>query len=350
MIGFNRIAGVIALSLHKSLAEPSLGGWFPSIFKSFPITRNSRSNSTRLRTRSHTSLLTNSVRGGTRSATPPSNIAKSKVKTVEKSTDVKDSATKLDIPMNFVFSDVDGTLVHYPLEKAKNVEDDLDLIHLPPSSTGMRGVISSKTLMLCQVLRQKQNVKLVLVSGMRTSTLLKRLPYLPKADAYAPEGGGRIFYPVTENLNEYKGTLVEPVNYSGASDEDVEVFGLVEDMDWREEMSKIDAAGTDGYLGDALNTFLNVKSDVDNQMKEINDRNGALWVFAKSLEREGFILDYKGYTCCFRVNRKQQDKNKIRDEDFDRLSSRDVSQLGLATSVNLGCVDFYPCKSGKKNW
>ena len=35
----------------------------------------------------------------------------------------------------------------------------------------------------------------VLLTGARTSTLLQRLPYLPAADAYVAENGGRIFYP-----------------------------------------------------------------------------------------------------------------------------------------------------------
>jgi hypothetical protein len=34
-----------------------------------------------------------------------------------------------------------------------------------------------------------------LISGARLSTLLMRLPYLPAADAYVCENGGRIFYP-----------------------------------------------------------------------------------------------------------------------------------------------------------
>ena len=33
------------------------------------------------------------------------------------------------------------------------------------------------------------------MTGARTSTLLQRLPFLPAADAYASENGGRIFYP-----------------------------------------------------------------------------------------------------------------------------------------------------------
>jgi len=35
----------------------------------------------------------------------------------------------------------------------------------------------------------------VLVTGARTATLLQRLPFLPAADAYVCEDGGRIFYP-----------------------------------------------------------------------------------------------------------------------------------------------------------
>ena len=161
-------------------------------------------------------------------------------------------------------------------------------------------------------------------------------------------------------MNDYNGNVVTPVNYDGASDDDLKAFGLVEDMDWREELSKGNAAGTDGYMGDVMNAFLNVRTEDEeaevegkkdeNEIKAIKDRSGALWIFAQTLEREGFVLDYKGYSCCFRVNRKQQLEGKVTNEDFDRLSSRDVSELGLASSVNLGCIDFYPIKSGKKNW
>lgn len=35
----------------------------------------------------------------------------------------------------------------------------------------------------------------MLLTGARTATLLQRLPYLPAADAYVAENGGRIFYP-----------------------------------------------------------------------------------------------------------------------------------------------------------
>ncbi len=82
------------------------------------------------------------------------------------------------------------------VEPESNVDaNGIDLLYLPPSKTGQRGVISSKTLQLCQKLRHR-GMPFVLVSGMRSTTLFQRLPYLPRADAYVSESGGRIFYPV----------------------------------------------------------------------------------------------------------------------------------------------------------
>lgn len=42
---------------------------------------------------------------------------------------------------------------------------------------------------------RKGGIKLVLITGARVSTLLQRMAYLPAADAYICENGGRIFYP-----------------------------------------------------------------------------------------------------------------------------------------------------------
>jgi hydroxymethylpyrimidine pyrophosphatase-like HAD family hydrolase len=41
-------------------------------------------------------------------------------------------------------------------------------------------------------------VLLVLITGARSATLLQRLPFLPAADAYVCENGGRIFYSGSE--------------------------------------------------------------------------------------------------------------------------------------------------------
>jgi hypothetical protein len=292
------------------------------------------------------------VRGGGKSASPTSStvpIEEQLQVDLDQSTFhkmVNNTDTFTNSSLNFVFSDVDGTLVHYPDDTTQN--DDVDILYLPPSSTGMRGIISAKTLQLCQIIRKDYNAKLILVSGMRTSTLLKRLPYLPKADAYASEAGGRIFYPETD-LSKYNGTVITPVKFTGSSESDLSPFGLKEDMDWRNELSKESAAGTDGYVGDVIVDFL-CQNKEDNEIIPISDRQGALWNFAKNLESEGFVLDYKGYSCCFRVNRKQQNNERISSDDFDSLSLRDLTKTGLATSVNLGCIDFYPKSSGKKNW
>lgn len=87
--------------------------------------------------------------------------------------------------IRIIFSDVDGTLVHYPEGASNNEKEQVGnrILKLPPSATGMQGIISSRSLEYCRDLR-RQHKKLVLISGMRTTTLLKRLPYLPRADAY----------------------------------------------------------------------------------------------------------------------------------------------------------------------
>ena len=247
--------------------------------------------------------------------------------------------------INFVFSDVDGTLVHYPDEVQDN-EPGNKILYLPASSTGMRGIISSKTLQLCQQLRREHNVKLVLVSGMRTSTLINRLPYLPKADAYASEAGGRIFYTVSSTDTSSR-NIIYPEPFDGATSDDLMPFGLKEDESWRTKLSDDDAAGTDGYIGDSMDIFLG-KQEEDTPVLPIDERRGILWDFAKELQAKGFVIDFKGYSNCFRVNRKQQ--NNISNEEFEELKAIDAWSLGLATSVNLGCIDFYPINSGKKNW
>jgi hypothetical protein len=244
-----------------------------------------------------------------------------------------------------IFSDVDGTLVHYPDTAESPSEDGNRLLLLPPSSTGMKGVISSKTLQLCQNIRRQSNAKFIIISGMRTQTFIKRLPFLPKADAYATEAGGRIFYPVT-NLSDYTGNIIQPEPFDGATDEDLTPFGLVEDMEWRSLMSRDEAAGLDGYIGDSMDIFLNKTEEI--YCTPLEQRKGNLWNFAKELQSQGFVIDHKGYASCFRVNLNQQ--NQASKEDFESLSTLDVSVNGLGSSINLGCIDFYPMESGKRNW
>lgn len=265
---------------------------------------------------------------------------------------------KETVPIALVFSDVDGTLVHYPESIDRqdgssdaNYDDENNLLlKLPPSRTGLQGVISYETLRKCQVLRRKYGIKLVLVSGMRTSTMMQRLPFLPRADAYCCENGGRIFYPVDADENEHhQGRVFKCINNDALSGSDrdngdLNPFVLVEDLDWRSVLERTEAAGPDGYrvAGD----------ENDSPIIPIEQRQGRLWEFAKSLLAAGYVLDWQGYATCFRVNRKQQ-TTQITDDLFQALALSNEPLYcppGLIRSTNLGHIDFAPSCSGKRNW
>jgi hypothetical protein len=237
-----------------------------------------------------------------------------------------------------VFSDVDGTLVHYPEHMPAQ---DPAILALPPSSTGLRAVISQETLRKCQEIRQSGR-KLVLVSGMRTTTLLHRLPFLPRADAYCSEAGGRIFYP-TSNTNEIK---IEPLPYKGATAESLSSFGLEEDLEWRKIMEE--AAGSDGFEGQDLASMASGTA----QMIPASQRKGPLWEFARKLESLGLVLDTKGYATSFRVTARQQPASSMKSKEAfqDLLQQNILFPPEVATRTNLGSVDFYPVSSGKKHW
>jgi len=101
------------------------------------------------------------------------------------------------------------------------------------------------------------------------------------------------------------------------------------------------AAGVDGFVGMEL-------KNADREPIAISERKGLLWDWANTLVSKGYMLDTKGYSTCFRLNRKHQ--TNVSEEDFDALAFNRISfPEGLSTSVNLGCVDFYPSESGKKN-
>ena len=294
------------------------------------------------------------------------------------------SNTQETTPIKIIFSDIDGSLIHYPKNlDEQTTKNDNSIISLPPSATGLQGVLSSRTLSLCRDIRAKKGVQLVLVTGARTSTLLNRLPFLPKADAYCTESGGRIFYPTNNNVNCCNGNNEDmshpftytPVEYIGANIErDLQPFGLQEDMTWRKQM-EIGGAGTEGYAGNNIfsNRCNGDGSASDNDIMEeeclidyensqgfpivedevpISQRDGHLWDFANYLVDEyGFVLDAKSYSTCFRVNKKHQTMAK-KDELFDALLTGKIAfpEMTLGKSTNLGCIDFYPKISGKQNW
>jgi hypothetical protein len=206
-----------------------------------------------------------------------------------------------------------------------------------------------------------RRVPLVLISGMRTTTLFQRLPYLPRADAYVSESGGRIFYPrkiittttttLVRDDNTEEEYIVNPISYPNMPPGYDIPFTLVEDMDWRDRMSQDDSAGPDGY----------------DLLLDETQRRGRLWDCAQSLIDQGYIIDTEGYATSFRINRKQQTNIDIL-QNFDNFIADcciggggginnvennhhhwTIKPNELGCSTNLGCVDVYPAMSGKRN-
>lgn len=215
--------------------------------------------------------------------------------------------------IQILFSDIDGTCVHYPgvqaLQGALLVEygclelsDEQGLkthvLQYPPSSSGSVGIISVKTLELYAKIRG-MGIKLVFISGARFSTLAQRLPYLPAADAYVCESGGRIFF---------------------ADDTLPTAAALREDFEWR----KVHEAATGPCFQDSIPPC---------------NRSGTLWEFYSHLVAQGVNCDASSYTTAFRV-REPLDKRAAVEKDLPQ---------SLVTAVNLGAADVYPATSGKAN-
>uniref|UniRef100_A0A7S0WP63 Sucrose phosphatase-like domain-containing protein n=1 Tax=Pyramimonas obovata TaxID=1411642 RepID=A0A7S0WP63_9CHLO len=218
--------------------------------------------------------------------------------------------------IKIVFSDIDGTFVHYPkkLEGLGRIEEDPNsptglhfvskasgachpLIALPASSTGQQGFLSLETLKMVRKLREA-GIQFAIITGARYATVLERVPYLPLADAIIVENGGRIFEQDPDLLTFFK-----------------------EDHAWRATQTP-----TVGSVHEAR--------------KPPADRKGLLWDSYRKLHADGWTVDAQSYTTLFRV--KGGDKDPAELEQF-------IASLpeGLASSVNLGMADIYPSTSGK---
>lgn len=215
-----------------------------------------------------------------------------------------------------MFSDVDGTLVHLPraLEPLGSFSPDglrfeptdgeaIAIRPLPPSSTGVQGYISERTLELVAELRRAGH-RFVLISGARSTTVFERLPFLPAADAYVAENGGRVFMPVPAS----RALTAAPIE---------------EDMQWRWRHA---AAGppTQGGLPP-------------------EERAGELWDLFRSVQQDGWAVDARSYSTSFRISLSRS-PNKTAEDLLAMV--RDLPPT-LASSYNLGAADFYPATSGK---
>jgi hydroxymethylpyrimidine pyrophosphatase-like HAD family hydrolase len=206
-----------------------------------------------------------------------------------------------------VFTDLDGTLIHYPGHDGCPALDDEDgIITLPPSTTGLRGVISAATLRGLARLRSLPGVHLVIVSGARSSTLDRRLPYLPACDAIAAESGGRLHW---AGKLAARGTPV--------------VADLCEDLGWRAVHASTAGPPTQG---EATPPGL---------------REGALWDAFRGLRAGGWDPDAAAYATAFRLPLR-------RDKSAADLAAALASlPPSLQSTSNLGCADVLPATSGK---
>ncbi len=172
-------------------------------------------------------------------------------------------------------------MVHY-YENEKDTPGPPAVLALPSSATGRKAVISVETLRLAAKVRAS-GAKLVLVSGTRYSTLVNRLPFLPRADAYVIENGGRIFYPRKkaaasgDAAGEGEGEAEK--EESAVGDPTITAHAasaLTEDLKWRETME--DASGP-----------------ASQDAKAPEDREGPLWDLYRTAVAQGFEVDTNTY-------------------------------------------------------
>lgn len=214
--------------------------------------------------------------------------------------------------------DLDGTIVHYQdgdtftwtavsgddrtvLAQFASDPRPTPALLLPPTTSGARGVISRRTIELFAALRAL-GVKVAFISGCRVSTLLQRLPFLPAADAYVCESGGRIFYP---------------------DDSLPTALPIKEDMEWRRSHTAAAAPEADHL------------APLD---RATCQPAAPLWQQYRILADAGLKLDALNYTTAFRV--------KVGREEWLAHHAADLLP-DLAVAENLGAVDIYPVTSGK---
>eukprot|EP00903_Cladosiphon_okamuranus_P015018 g13896.t1 len=255
-----------------------------------------------------------------------------------------------------LFSDIDGTLVHYNENEADgSASPPPGVLALPSSATGRKAVISVETLKLAAKVRAS-GAKLVLVSGTRYSTLVSRLPFLPRADAYVIENGGRIFYPKKKGADG-EAEPSEKAEVAGAQGEEESAVGdptltahaasaLEEDLKWREMME----SATGPASQDA---------------KAPEDREGPLWDLYRKAVAEGFEVDTNTYYTMIRIKVKTGGSNKRSREDAEgggeeeekeeRGGEKAMKKIldslppSLRVVTNFGLVDICPLRSGKHN-
>lgn len=220
-----------------------------------------------------------------------------------------------------LFSDLDGTLVHYP----KEIQEYADIVDVNPerntativhrntgvsrecvtltSKTGGASYMSLRTKELIAELCAT-GVVFVIITGARTSTYIARRPHLPPADFEFFENGGR--------------KLVQ---------------------------GKLDPEWSDRFLAQVGSIAERTK--LLPELPPPEKRDGTLWSLYNEMIADGWKIDARDYTTNFRVDVNKTDGKTV--EDFQAIIVRECSKRGLASSFNLGKADIYPMGSGKAN-
>lgn len=224
--------------------------------------------------------------------------------------------------VDVLFSDLDGTLVHYPKDFAAYAEivsedDGAGVATIRYSATGAtrecvvltsltggKSYISRETVALVARLRE-MGVAFVIITGARSSTYLQRRPALPDADFEFCENGGRMLA---------GGRLVPEWSDTFAA----QVGPIAERV---------------AILPDGL--------------PEHKDREGTLWDLHREMVAGGWHVDARDYNTNFRVDVAKSEGKSV--DDFFQAVQGKLRPLGLATSFNLGKADIYPAASGKAN-
>mmetsp|Transcript_20065 Transcript_20065/g.50806 ORF Transcript_20065/g.50806 Transcript_20065/m.50806 type:complete len:329 (-) Transcript_20065:1263-2249(-) len=217
-----------------------------------------------------------------------------------------------------VFSDLDGTLVHFerhfrdhgatltsPADCApghaqfEHAEEKRRCVLLPTSTMGP-GVMSLRTMDLITELRGA-GVLFVYVTGARCSTLMERLPLMAPVDAAFGETGGRY---LTNNC------------------------------------STLDPAWT---------AAMEVICGPSDSPDPPSERKGALWDWARFLTQRGFAIDARSYFFGFRVDLDKQATPALKDAVAFHSLVKEHLPAELSMASNLGKQDFFPAISGKGN-
>eukprot|EP00166_Cyanidium_caldarium_P000871 ctg_1351.g452 len=236
-------------------------------------------------------------------------------------------------PVRIVFSDLDGTLVHYAPEldsvatirsedhsdgtvvvQYREGGEEVPCVQLP-SRTQNTGYLSCRSVELIGRIRRQYHLPFVLLSGSRSSTFFRRLPRLPEVDAFGIESGGRLFY--------------------RDADGDADAGVYIEDRAWAETLAPV--AGLDWTARQRFPPSCTAP---------LSQRPGRLWRLAESLEREGWRIDAHDFFTAFRMSvssTAEELTSRFQHEVQPRLAEYDAQ-----TAYNLGKADVFPVLAGKR--